>query len=211
MENRGTKRLETRRLILRQMKVSDAEGMFNNWASDPEVTKFLTWPPHASLEVTKKTVESWVNRYSDPAFYNWAIELKDEGVVVGNISTVRMNESVESADIGYCMGKAWWGQGIMAEALKAVIDYLFAEVGLNRVAACHKFDKAFVIFKCRTFHGLNRVAACHDKNNPNSGRVMDKAGMQVEGVLRASGKNQQGICDMVWHSILRSEWEDSVS
>ena len=187
MENRGTKRLETRRLILRQMKVSDAEGMFNNWASDPEVTKFLTWPPHASLEVTKKTVESWVNRYSDPAFYNWAIELKDEGVVVGNISTVRMNESVESADIGYCMGKAWWGQGIMAEALKAVIDYLFAEVGLNR------------------------VAACHDKNNPNSGRVMDKAGMQVEGVLRASGKNQQGICDMVWHSILRSEWEDSVS
>ena len=173
MENRGTKRLETRRLILRQMKVSDAEGMFNNWASDPEVTK--------------KTVESWVNRYSDPAFYNWAIELKDEGVVVGNISTVRMNESVESADIGYCMGKAWWGQGIMAEALKAVIDYLFAEVGLNR------------------------VAACHDKNNPNSGRVMDKAGMQVEGVLRASGKNQQGICDMVWHSILRSEWEDSVS
>lgn len=184
MENKGTKRLETERLILRQMKASDAEDMFNNWASDPEVTKFLTWPPHASLEVTRATVERWGNSYSDPTFYNWAIELKDEGTVVGNISVVRMNEKVESADIGYCMGTAWWGKGIMAEALKAVIDYLFAEVGLNR------------------------VAACHDKNNPNSGRVMDKAGMQVEGILRASGLNQQGICDMVWHSILRSEWEN---
>lgn len=187
MENKGTKRLETRRLILRQIEIRDAEDMFNNWASDSEVTKFLTWPPHASLEVTKKTVENWVDSYSDPAFYNWAIELKGKGIVVGSISTVRMNESVESADIGYCMGKAWWGRGIMAEALSAVVDYLFAEVGLNR------------------------VAACHDKNNSNSGRVMDKAGMQVEGILRASGRNQQGICDMVWHSILRSEWEDSVS
>lgn len=184
MENKGTKRLETERLILRQMKVSDAEDMFNNWSSDPEVTKFLTWPPHASLEVTRATVERWGNSYSDPTFYNWAIELKAEGIVVGNISVVRMNEKVESADIGYCMGTVWWGKGIMAEALKAVIDYLFAEVGLNR------------------------VAACHDKNNPNSGRVMDKAGMQVEGILRASGLNQQGICDMVWHSILRSEWEN---
>ena len=63
--------------------------------------------------------------------------MKGEGIVVGSISTVRMNESVESADIGYCMGKAWWGLGIMAEALSAVVDYLFAEVGLNRVAACH--------------------------------------------------------------------------
>ncbi len=184
MQNKGTKRLETRRLILRQIEIRDAEDMFNNWASDPEVTKFLTWPPHASLEVTKKTVENWINSYSNPAFYNWAIELKGEGTVVGSISTVRMNENVESADIGYCMGKAWWGRGIMAEALCAVVDYLFAEVGLNR------------------------IAACHDKNNPNSGRVMDKAGMQVEGILRASGRNQQGICDMVWHSILRSEWEE---
>lgn len=183
MENKGTKRLETERLILRRIETSDAEDMFNNWASDPEVTKFLTWPPHASVDETKTTVENWINSYSDPAFYNWVIELKDTGAVVGDISVVRMNEKVESADIGYCMGKAWWGCGIMAEALKAVVDYLFADVGLNR------------------------VAACHDKNNPNSGRVMDKAGMQVEGILRASGLNQQGVCDMVWHSILRAEWE----
>ena len=187
MENKGTRQMETTRLILRQIRTGDAEDMFYNWASDPEVTKYLTWPAYEELETAKVRVKEWSDSYEDPTFYNWAIELKDTGTVVGNISVVRMNESVESADIGYCMGKAWWGQGIMAEALRAVIDYLFSEVGLNR------------------------VAACHDKNNPNSGRVMDKAGMQVEGILRASGRNQQGICDMVWHSILRSEWEDSIS
>lgn len=183
MEHKGTKRLETKRLILRQYRVDDAEDMFNHWASDPEVTKFLTWPAYTEVEMANERIADWISNYPDPAFYNWAIELKSEGFIIGSISVVRMNETVESADIGYCMGKAWWGHGIMAEALQAVVDYLFAEVGMNR------------------------IAATHDKNNPNSGRVMDKVGMQVEGILRASGMNQLGICDMVWHSILRSEWE----
>ena len=184
MEHKGTKRLETKRLILRQYRVDDVEDMFNHWASDPEVTKFLTWPAHTEVEKTNERIADWISNYPDPAFYNWAIELKSEGFIIGSISVVRMNETVASADIGYCMGKAWWGQGIMAEALQAVVDYLFAEVGMNR------------------------IAATHDKNNPNSGRVMDKVGMHVEGILRASGINQLGICDMVWHSILRSEWEN---
>ena len=70
----------------------------------------------------------------------------------------------------------------MPEALRAVIAYLFEEAGLNR------------------------VAACHDVNNPKSGRVMQKAGMTREGVLRAAGRNNQGICDEVWYSILKSEF-----
>ena len=184
MEHKGTKRLETKRLILRQYCMDDAEDMFNHWASDSEVTKFLTWPAYTDVRMAYERIADWMNQYSDPTFYNWVIELKESSKAIGCISIVRMNETVGSVDIGYCMGKAWWGRGIMAEALQAVIDYLFAEVGLNR------------------------IAAAHDKKNPNSGRVMDKAGMKVEGTLRASGWNQQGICDMVWHSILRSEWEN---
>ena len=88
------------------------------------------------------------------------------------------------ADVGYCIGKAYWGRGIMPEALKAVIKYLFEEVGLNR------------------------IAACHDVNNPKSGRVMDKAGMKLEGIWRRAGKNNLGICDEVWHSIIRAEFEE---
>ena len=80
------------------------------------------------------------------------------------------------------MRKKWWGQEIMPEALKAVITYLFDEVGFNR------------------------VAACHDSDNPKSGRVMEKAGMKFEGILRAAGINMNGICNTVWYSILKEEY-----
>ncbi len=181
MKPMGTKTLETDRLILRKFTPEDAEDMYENWASDPEVTKYLTWPVHTSVDVTKKLLEIWVQRYRDDNSYNWAIEYKETGRVIGNISVVKLNEAVESADMGYCMSRALWGRGIMPEALKAVIAFLFDEVGLNR------------------------IAACHDPGNSKSGRVMEKAGMKLEGVWRQAGKNNQGICDEVWHSIIRSD------
>ncbi|MCI9370983.1 MAG: GNAT family N-acetyltransferase [Lachnospiraceae bacterium] len=181
MNNKGTKTLETDRLILRQFRHEDAENMFKNWASDSEVTKFLTWPPHPNVNATKAVLNSWIDRYSELSVYNWGLEWKETGEVMGSISVVKLDEAIEAADIGYCMGKAWWGRGIMPEALRAVIAYLFNEVGLNR------------------------IAACHDVNNPKSGRVMQKAGMKQEAVLRAAGINNLGVCDEVWYSILKEE------
>lgn len=182
MEHKGTRTLNTDRLILRRFTLDDAESMYRNWASDEEVTRFLTWPPHASVEVTKSLLTDWINHYEEDNYYNWVIELKETGDVIGSISVVKLNEMIAGADIGYCMSKDFWGKGIMPEALRAVIRYLFCEVGLNR------------------------IAACHDVNNPKSGRVMDKAGMKLEGILRSAGRNNLGICDEVWHSIMREEF-----
>lgn len=181
MENKGTKTLETDRLILRQFKPEDAESMFNNWASDLAVTRFLTWPAHKDVNVTKALLIDWISRYTDLSYYNWIIELKENHEAVGNISAVKVNEKIEAVDIGYCMGKTWWGNGIMPEALSRIIAFFFEEVGVNR------------------------IACCHDINNPKSGRVMEKAGMKPEGVWRAAGFNNQGVCDEVWHSIIRSD------
>ena len=183
MNKAGTQRIETDRLILRRFRSEDAEDMYANWASDPEVTRFLTWPTHASVDVTKSLLADWIPRYEDGGYFNWAMESKETGQVIGNISVVKLREDTGAADMGYCMGRAWWGRGLMPEALKAVMDYLFHTVELNR------------------------IAACHDVNNPKSGRVMDKAGMKLEGVWRQAGKNNQGICDEVWHAALRGEWE----
>jgi len=183
MNKTGTQRLETHRLILRPFTIEDAQDMFDNWASDPEVTKFLTWPAHSGVEVTRAVLTDWISRYSDNGFMNWAIEWKETGRVIGNISVVKLNENTEAADMGYCLGRAFWGQGIMPEALRAVMDFLFDMVGLNR------------------------VAACHDVKNPKSGRVMAKAGMKQEGILRGGGKNNLGICDEVWCAMVRSDRE----
>ena len=182
MTHSGTRTLETDRLILRKFTMADAQDMFDNWASDPEVTKYLTWPTHTGVDVSEKVLEDWISHYDEPDFYNWAIEWKRTGQVIGNISVVgQTHDGTDSADIGYCLGKAFWGQDIMPEALKAVIRFLFDS------------------------EGFRRVAACHDINNPNSGRVMEKAGMREEGVWRGAGKNNSGIHDMVWHAILRDE------
>ena len=181
MRKLGTRRLETDRLILRPFVPEDGEAMYRNWASDPAVTEFLTWPPHASLEVTRAILADWCPRYADGGCFQWAMELKELGEVIGSIAVVHLNEKTEAADMGYCLGKAWWGRGLMPEALRAVLDYLFDQVGLNR------------------------VAACHDPRNPKSGRVMEKAGMLLEGTWRQAGRNNLGICDEVWHSILRSD------
>ena len=183
MNKTGTQPIETRRLLLRRFRREDAEDMFANWASDPEVTRFLTWPAHSSAGVTRMLLDHWIPRYEDGGFFNWVIEWKETGRVIGNISVVRLDEVIEEADIGYCLGRAFWGRGIMPEALRAVIDYLFGTVGVNR------------------------ITASHDVNNPKSGRVMEKAGMKEEGVRRASGKNNLGICDVSCHAVLRGDLE----
>lgn len=181
MKHLGTKKIETERLELRPFTMDDAEAMFRNWASDPEVTKFLTWPAHGSVEVSEMVLSDWISHYGEADYYQWAIVVKELSQPIGSISVVSKNDRAELVHIGYCIGKNWWHQGYTSEALKAVMDFFFDEVGVNR------------------------VETRHDPNNPNSGRVMKKCGMKFEGTLRKSDWNNQGICDASWYGMLKDE------
>lgn len=183
LTHKGTQTIETPRLILRRAIREDAQPMFRNWASDPEVTKYLTWPTYESVEAVFTRVDIWINEYDKTDYYQWMIVLKELGEPIGSISVVRQNDLVEEAEIGYCIGSRWWHRGIVSEALTAVMRYLFEEVGMNR------------------------VAARHDPNNPNSGRVMRKCGMIYEGTARSADRNNQGVCDAAHYAILRSDWK----
>ena len=183
LTHKGTQTIETPRLILRRARQEDAEPMFRNWASGSEVTKYLTWPTHSNTAVSEMVIGGWLQEYEKDSYYQWMIVLKEIGEPIGSVSVVRQNDRVEEAEIGYCIGSRWWHQGIVTEALTAVIEYLFTEVGMNR------------------------VAARHDPNNPHSGGVMRKCGMKYEGTHRACDRNNQGICDAAQYAILRSEWQ----
>lgn len=179
----GTARLETDRLVLRPYTLQDAQAMYDNWAGDSQVTKYLTWESHRNVEETKQILEEWMARYEDRDFYNWAIAWKeDPGQPIGNISVVELDADVECASVGYCLGRKWWRQGVMTEAFGGIIRFLFEEVGLNR------------------------IQASHDIENPNSGKVMEKCGLKKEGVLRQSARNCQGICDSCIHGLLASDY-----
>lgn len=183
MIHKGTRTLETKRLILRRFTMADIPAMYRNWACEDEVTKYLTWPTHTNQNVTKSVLTDWIAQYANNDFYNWAIELKELNEVIGNISVVSYRTETLSANLGYSIGTRWWGQEIMPEAAMALLKFLFEEVGFNR------------------------IAADHDSNNPKSGRVMQKIGMTYEGTLRKAGFNNQGVIDDVWYSILKEEWE----
>ena len=73
MNHIGTKTLETERLILRRFKNEDASDLFNNWANDSNVTKFLTWPTHENLDISKYIIGLWLDEYSNDNVYNWCI------------------------------------------------------------------------------------------------------------------------------------------
>ena len=182
MTHCGTLRLETGRLVLRRFTLDDAEAMFRNWASDPEVTKYLTWPTHRSTEDTKAILHEWVSAYGKKDFYQWAITLKENGdEPIGGIAAVKLEEDRSCAEIGYCIGRSFWRRGITSEALQAVIGFFFDRVGAKR------------------------IEARHDPRNPHSGAVMRKCGMQYEGTLRRSDRNNQGICDACVYAILKTE------
>ena len=183
MKHLGTKRMETARLILRPFVKEDAPAMYRNWASDPEVTKFLSWPTYKTVDTAYEILNIWVPQYRDDTFYQWAIELKEIGEVIGSISVVNFDERVDMAEIGFCVGRSWWGQGMMTEAFQAVIDFLFGEVGVQR------------------------IEAGHDPNNPASGAVQRKCGLKYEGTLRRSTRSNQGITDKTVMAILKEEWE----
>ena len=109
MNHLGTKLLETDRLILREYVPEDAPAMYKNWAADPEVTAYLTWPPHANVAVTRSLLSSWIPEYGKPDYYHWTIVLKENGPEpIGSICVVDHNDSTFMSHIGYCLGKAWW-------------------------------------------------------------------------------------------------------
>ena len=135
MNHLGTKTIETERLILRPFTMEDAEPMLRNWASDPEVTRYLTWPPHENVQVTQWVLNLWTGQYDQLDYYHWAVELKELGEPIGSIAAVKINDRVQQVEIGYCIGKAWWRKGITSEAVGEVIAFFFKEVGTNIIDA----------------------------------------------------------------------------
>lgn len=183
MKNSGTVRMETKRLVLRPFVIEDAGAMFRNWANDPQVTKFLSWEPHKDAEKTRRILEGWIQSYASGDYYNWAIEWKeDQGNVIGNISVPELNQKAGRVTVGYCLGRKWWGNGIMKEAFAELIRFFF-EV-----------------------EGANRVEARHDTRNVNSGKVMMACGLKMEGTLRQYGWNNQGICDECIYGMVASDY-----
>lgn len=180
MNHIGTIELATERLTLRRFEPEDAEHMYYNWAGDPEVTRYMQWEAHESVEDSEAVVKEWIDAYEDKKAYIWAIELNDLEQPIGSITAVQVDDRINAVEIGYTIGHKYWNHGYTSEALAEVIRFFMDEVGASR------------------------VWATHDVRNVYSGKVMAKCGMEKEGVLRLAGFNNSGICDEAVYARIKS-------
>ena len=172
--------LETNRLILRPMRVSDSVDMFE-YARNPEVSRYLTWHPHPDIGHTRRYLEYLGGRYRLGVYYEWAVVHRETGRMIGSCGFTAIDAVNDSADIGYVLNPDFRGMGLMPEAARAVRDFGFDTLHLNRI------EGRFMI------------------ENTASKRVMEKIGMRFEGVRRGSMLVKGKFCDIGMCAMLRTD------
>ncbi len=154
-------KIETKRLILRKPVVDDSEEIFETYATDLDVVKYLAWKPHLSIDETKSFIEERVHEWSDQKRFSWIITTKQNGKVIGMISCKFPHDF--RASISFVINKKNWGKGYATEATKAIIRNLLE-------------------LEC-----VYRVEAFCDIENLGSEKVIKKLGMTFEGRMNRTG------------------------
>lgn len=150
-------RIETRRLTLRVPAMADAPAIFDGYARDSEVVRYLTWSAHESIQQTHRFLQRCAARRQSGEAFPWVLTLKGEDCPIGMLE---LRPAGCKADVGFVLARSHWNRGYMTEALRAVVAWACAQPGLYRV-----------------------WAVC-DVENSASARVLEKAGFQCEGTLR---------------------------
>jgi RimJ/RimL family protein N-acetyltransferase len=149
--------LDTPRVHLRQPRLEDARAIFDRYARDPEVVRYMTWRAHQTLDETRAFLERCQAVWRDGSAFPWLMVARADAAVLG---MVEARVRLPSVDLGYGMARAAWGQGLMTECVQAVVAWAFAQPEVFRV-----------------------WATC-DVDNVRSARVLERVGMQHEGILR---------------------------
>ena len=158
MPDRLPEIVETTRLRLRPPVLGDAEAIFEAYAQDADVTRYLAWRPHERVETVREFLEETLANIAAGTETYWVIEDRETRALMGAISA--MHEQPYRLSLGYVLARAFHGHGFMTEAGRAVVDAAFA------------------------LPVMRRVWAITDIENMASARVLEKIGMEREGILR---------------------------
>ncbi|WP_294983875.1 GNAT family N-acetyltransferase [uncultured Fenollaria sp.] len=172
------KDIETERLILRDASVDDAEDMFE-YAKLEEVTKYLSWKPHLSVKDSEKILDMLSKEAKEKDSYTLkAIVLKENDKMIGTIDARIFGDGLKDAEFGYCLNPKYWNKGYMSEALKAFMEALHKE------------------------HGVENVFGSFERENIASKRVMQKNEMYYYETVRRVFKNK-GEVELIRYKELR--------
>lgn len=149
-------KLNTERLRLRQPEATDARSIFQAYAQDPDVCRFMIWTPHVSELATREFVQSCIESWNSRSHLPYVITARNSDVAIGMIEA-RISET--AIDIGYVLARQHWGKGLMPEVITALTDIALESPGTYRVQA-----------------------TCDTENIPSQ-RALEKSGFSREGRL----------------------------
>lgn len=155
MQHFGTKNFETKRLICRQFISEDYEDMFKNWVANPNIQLEYGEPVYSTISQVKGLLTEYIDSYRKPDFYRWAIVEKSSNQNIGQIAFCRVYSDCKIAEIEYCIGESFWGNGYAGEALDGLIDFTFNNTDFMKLEAYHRCE------------------------NMKSGKVLEKSQMHV--------------------------------
>ncbi len=174
--------IETERLILREFRRDDREKV-HEYAVDPEVYHYMPWGPNSEDETSAFVERAIASRHRDPRLhFELAITLRETGRLIGGSGIRAADESFRAADMGYCLRRDAWGKGLATEAAAGLIGFGFEQLRVHRI-----------------------WATC-DTRNVRSARVLEKAGMELEGTMRDDTWLRGQWRSSRLYSILESEW-----
>ncbi|AFU13618.1 Acetyltransferase, GNAT [Bacillus thuringiensis MC28] len=175
-------KLETERLLLRELTLLDAEMMFQYFSKE-SVIRYFGMDSFENIEQAKTTIQTFKNRYEEGNVFRWGIEKKGTDQLIGTCGFHLINNHHKRAEIGYELDDIYWGKGYASEALQAILTYGFEKLQLIRIAA--------VVYV----------------ENKASQKLLKKAGFQEEGLLRKH-MIQNGVAhDTILFSLLKEEWK----
>jgi [ribosomal protein S5]-alanine N-acetyltransferase len=174
--------LRTQRLVLRWISQADLDALYAIF-SNPEVMRYWSTPPFTQREEIEAKVRQAIDGYESGRSLSLAIEREADGALVGNCTLYAFHEASRRAEMGYCLGRPYWGQGYMHEALTALVDHAFRTLALNR------------------------LEADIDPRNLPSAKSLERLGFVREGFLRERWIVDGEVSDTALYGLLHREWK----
>lgn len=178
---RRTPRIETCRLLLREIQETDVKDIFDCWMQDEDVSRYMCWKASCDIAETRSFVRYELSQIKNEKWYRWIIVLKETGEIIGTCLVFYNEEDDESHwDISYNLGKKYWGNGYITEAMKAVIRFaetalgmeecvtVYAKVNTSSANVLHKLgfvDEAEIPYECNGGDMITEGILCRYEKN----------------------------------------------
>jgi RimJ/RimL family protein N-acetyltransferase len=173
--------LDAPRVRLRWLKANDVDALFAIF-SDEVMMRYWSTTPMKERAEAEKYLASIHAGFADKTLFQWGVERKEDGEVLGTCTMFSIHRASMRAELGYCLRSPYWGQGYMGEALAALIDFAFGSLELRR------------------------LEADVDPGNAASLRILERMGFVREGLLRERWDVGGQIGDTAFLGLLAREW-----